>query len=82
MNDRVVLDICSGADPYVIDVAANDRAEPDARVFTDLDVTYDHRVVSDKRCRMNKRRVVVEWNSHGISLCVLCELSVPFGFRL
>ena len=61
VNDAVVLDVRAFADAYVVHVAANDGAEPDARLLTDLDVSDHGRIFSDKGCRVNDGEFIFEF---------------------
>ena len=47
VNNRPVLDIRSGADAYVINIATEDRAKPDASVLPDHDIADNYRVVGN-----------------------------------
>ncbi len=64
MNDRAVLNIRSRTDTNEIDIAANDRAVPDARVLADLDVTDDDRVVGDEGGLVDRRTDFLELTDH------------------
>jgi hypothetical protein len=48
MDDRVVLYVCPCAYADVIYVAADDRAEPNARVLADLDIADDEGIFRNK----------------------------------
>jgi len=48
MNDRAVLEFVR-APIRIYSHRANDRAKPDTRVFTDLDIANHDSIVGDKR---------------------------------
>jgi hypothetical protein len=77
MNDGPVLNIRPRADPDKIDVTADDRAEPDARILADLDIADDDRVMGDESAFMDTRFCRVERSKH---IKELCELNTNLDF--
>jgi hypothetical protein len=48
MQDAPILDVRVLADPYVMNVSADDRIEPHARVIADFNISDDLRSVGDE----------------------------------
>ena len=68
VNDARVLNIRAFADAYIIDIAAQDTAIPDARIFADLDIADDDGIFSNENAFVNFRLFVLKifyhkWNA-------------------
>src|SRR6185295_20214410 len=74
MDHSHVLNICPSSDAYEIDVTADDRAEPNARIFADLDIADNSCVLGDK-CRISDLwHDFFERQDHFSYPAFLCEL--------
>src|SRR5262249_31590111 len=69
VTDRPILNICMLANPHNVDIAPNDRVEPDAGVVADLDIADNLHPFGD----------VHPFSESGpLSLVLMQHASVPF----
>jgi hypothetical protein len=69
MDHSAVLNVRAGTDPNIIDVAANNAAEPNASFLADLNVADDLRTLSNESRRVYPGCLVIKASDHRFLAC-------------